>query len=257
MDQHVHQPLPSEYDRVAACQKPDGLPLMHQDWLDLVFLHWSVDAGELAKLLPADVEVDLFNGRAWIGIAPFRIENMSPGPGPHWDFVPPFHELNVRTYVYRGGVPGVWFFSLDAENQLAVWAARLGYRLPYFHAEIEAKIENAQVTYRHRRLEEPHADFECACRIGERIAPQQPGSFEFFLAERYVLYTEHEGKFYRARIHHEPWPLFHAEVDSIRTTLFEADTLPIALSGPVAHFSPGVHADIWSPEVIRKAPNYT
>ena len=256
MDQHYHQPLPSDHDRLLARRTPEGMPLMHQDWQDQLFLHWSVDPQELQPLLPHDIEVDLFNGHAWIGITPFRIENASPGTGPHWDFVPPFYELNVRTYVYRGGQPGVWFFSLDAENQLAVWAAKAGYRLPYFHAEIECRQDANRIEYHMRRLDESHAGFECVCHIGQRLPAQQPGSFEFFTAERYELFTERDGNLYSARIHHEPWPLYSAEVESIWTRLFEVEHLPLPLSGPIAHFSPGVHADIWAPEMLRAAHRY-
>jgi uncharacterized protein YqjF (DUF2071 family) len=256
MRPHYHDPNPSVYDRLTARSEPEGIPVLHQDWLDQLFLHWAVDADHLQDLLPSDVTLDLFNGKAWIGITPFRIENTSPGIGPHWSFVPAFHELNVRTYVYREGMPGVWFFSLDAESQMAAWAAKIGYRLPYLHAHIESRQSGNRIEYRMIRLDEPHAEFECACSVQRRLAPQRPGSFEFFVAERYALFTERDHTLYSARIHHQPWPLYEAHVESVQTTLFATERLPLPIAGPIAHFSPGVNADIWAPKTVRQDRRY-
>jgi len=111
-------------DRLSIRQRPRGVPLMHQNWGKLLFMHWPIDAEVLRPLIPAQLSIDTFDGQAWIGVVPFtmwgiRASFMPPIPG-----TSAFHELNVRTYVHHKGEPGVWFFSLDAANALGLGRAR-------------------------------------------------------------------------------------------------------------------------------------
>ena len=103
---------------------------MTQTWHDLLFAHWPVPAESLARLVPSPFELDLFEGRAWLGIVPFVMTNVAPRGVPALPGLSSFPELNVRTYVRVGGRPGVYFFSLDAASVLAVRAARLLLHLP-------------------------------------------------------------------------------------------------------------------------------
>src|SRR5919197_218550 len=103
-------------DRLAVRSKPPGTPVMHQTWQDLLFLHWPIDPIALRPLIPAALDIDTFEGQAWIGITPFaltdlRVTAMPPIPG-----LSSFDEVNVRTYVVHNGTPGIWFFSLDASK---------------------------------------------------------------------------------------------------------------------------------------------
>src|SRR5262249_29684602 len=119
---------PSDDERLRMRERPTGVAVMRQVWRHLGFLHWKVEAEAVARLLPPGLEVDRFEDEAWVGVVPFTIPSTRP------PFAPPFHEVNVRTYVHRAGRdPGVWFFSLDAASRLAVAGARIAYRLPYFH----------------------------------------------------------------------------------------------------------------------------
>src|SRR6266480_3350852 len=126
----------TDLERLTVRRRPDGQPLMHQVWGKLLFMHWRIDEELLRPLIPAELEIDTFDGSAWIAVTPFtmwaiRASFLPPIPG-----ASAFHELNVRTYVHLDGVPGVWFFSLDAASALAVWGARNFYHLPYFKAEM-------------------------------------------------------------------------------------------------------------------------
>ena len=120
--------------------RPAGRAVMRQVWEQLGFLHWPVDAAALARLLPPGLDVDLFEGVAYVGIVPFTIP-LTRAAAFGARIAPAFHEINVRTYVHRGGRdPGVWFFSLDATSLLAVAGARVAYRLPYFAADIAMEV---------------------------------------------------------------------------------------------------------------------
>ena len=122
-------------------ERPSGTPVMKQTWSELLFLHWPVSVDDLRQLVPAALDIDTFEGRAWVGLVPFTVTGARVSFLPPVPFVSAFHEVNVRTYVrHRGGDPGVWFFSLDASNRLAVTAARQLYKLPYHHARIDMDV---------------------------------------------------------------------------------------------------------------------
>lgn len=115
-------------DRLSIRQPPSRPSVMRQTWKKLLFLHWPIDAEALRPLIPSRLEIDTFEGRAWIGVTPFLLRGLRPPYLPPFPFLSSAHEINVRTYVHLDGVPGIWFFSLDADNGLAVATARVGAR---------------------------------------------------------------------------------------------------------------------------------
>jgi len=237
-------------------RRPTGQPIMHQNWGKLLFIHWRIDKKFLRPLIPEALEIDTFDGSAWIAVAPFTMWDIRALP----PFLPPFpglstaHELNVRTYVYLDNVPGVWFFSLDCSSTAAVLAARAFYHLPYYKAKIEL-AENGtdkdyRVDYSLDRTEKPRARFRSSWSVGEKLPTSQPGSLEFFLTERYCLYSENNGKLYRARIHHYPWPLQKAEMLSFNSTMLESHGLSTPQGSPLLHYCEELSVDLWRLEKI-------
>jgi len=240
-------------DRLSVRSRPSGTPIMHQTWNRLLFLHWKVDPGVIRGRVPAGLEIDQFEGAAWIGITPFTISGIRPAFLPPAPVISRAHELNVRTYVIGKGVPGVWFLSLDADSALAVRAARIGFRLPYFDAEIGLKEINGVVEFRSRRIAGAGRlpSFACRWRRGEPIAPPAPGTLDFFLIERYCLYAAADDKLYRARIHHRPWSLRKADLIDIDSTMLEAQGLPSGEGAPLVHAQgDSQNVEIWPLEQI-------
>jgi hypothetical protein len=225
---------------------PSGPWLLAQTWEDLLFAHWPVPADSVRALLPEGIEVDLFDGQAWVGVVPFRLTGLRlrgllPAPG-----VSRFLELNVRTCVVVDGRPGVWFFSLDAGSGWAVETARRTYKLPYFRARISAVRHGDEVEYassRPRPVGGPAVFSGRYAPIGD-LAPAAPGSLEHFLIERFCLYAVDRGRVLRAEIHHPPWPLqpARAEID-LNTMPPEGIELPDA--EPLLHFSARQDVVIW------------
>lgn len=236
----------TDLDHRAPRKRPQGRPLMQQSWGKLLFIHWRCDVEQLRHLLPAELELETFDGSAWIAVVPFTM----------WDtrarFLPPLpgfnamHELNVRTYVSFAGVPGVWFFSLDCNSVAAVLGARTFYHLPYYNADIELAQTAETLDYSLVRTDEPAATFRAEWHIGEGLPTSTPGSLEYFLTERYCLYSEHHGKLYRARIHHQQWPLQRASLSSFSSTMIESLGLPTPLGDPLLHYAEEIHVGIWS-----------
>ena len=220
---------------------------MYQNWGKLLFMHWPVDEEVLAPLIPSQLSVDTFEGKAWIGVVPFtmwgiRASFLPPIPG-----TSAFHELNVRTYVHHRGVPGVWFFSLDAANRLAVWGARTFYHLPYFNARMTLKQQRNQIDYGSTRIDDrgAPAEFRATWTIGEALPRSDPGSLEFFLTERYCLYALHRDRVFRSRIFHQPWPLQAATLDSSQSTMISSLGIQQPETGPLLHYAESLAVDIW------------
>jgi uncharacterized protein YqjF (DUF2071 family) len=243
---------PLDVDRLAVRHRPKGQPVMHQDWGKLLFIHWRIEENILRPHIPASLEIDTYGDSAWIAITPFTMWDIRAFP----PYVPPvpgldsMHELNVRTYVHHNGVPGVWFFSLDANSRAAVLGARTFFHLPYYNAEIEMEGKK-KIKYRLDRIDEPAAQFRAAWTVGEPLPKSQPGSREFFLTERYILYTEYDDDLYRARIHHEPWQLYEAELTSFSSTMIEANGLIQPKTQPILHYADEVNVDIWSLKLVE------
>jgi uncharacterized protein YqjF (DUF2071 family) len=216
--------------------------MMGQTWERLLFAHWPVSADELRAHVPRRLEIEQYQGSAWLGITPFRVTSLRlrglpPAPG-----LSSFLELNCRTYVRRNDRPGIWFFSLDASSRLAVEAARRTYGLRYRHARIEFEAG----TFTLSRLHED-SFFAASYRPQGLTYTAPKGSLEHFLAERYCLYGGKSGEL-RADIHHPPWQLQMAEVE-----LEQLHISPLPVQGePLAHYAHRQDVVIWAPEHLSR-----
>ena len=225
---------------------PGGTWVMAQTWDDLLFAHWRVDTDALRRLVPRQLELDAFDGETWLGITPFRVTNFRLRGTLPFPVVSSFEELNVRTYVPYGDKPGIFFFSLDAASRAAVEGARRTYKLPYFHARMSCRRVGRRIHYtssRRSRGAEPFV-WEASYEPARDPAPAQAGTLEYFLTERYCLYTVDGGTVKRAEIHHPPWPLQGA------TAEIELNTMPprgleLPDEEPLLHFSERQDVVIW------------
>lgn len=192
---------------------------MRQRWADFLFLHWPVETSLLQKRLPNGLHVDTFRGQAWLGIVPFSMERIRPVGLPPLPWLSWFLELNVRTYVHDDeGNPGVWFFSLDCNQPLAVEIARRGFHLPYQHAAMRSVRDGGRIRYqcRRRSITTDAATFEYeAC---SDPAPAVADSLEWFLLERYLLFScNRKNELFCGRVHHEPYRFSAGKCDSWST----------------------------------------
>lgn len=233
---------------------PAGPWVMAQTWHDLLFAHWPIPVAALRPHIPAQLEIDTFEGQAWLAVVPFRMSGVRVRAAPALPWLSNFPELNVRTYVTMAGKPGVWFFSLDAGNPLAVAIARAWFHLPYFRARMSCEERDGWIHYRSERTHRgsPAGSLESQYRpIGE-VLSAAPGTLEHFLTERYCLYTaDRRGRIIRGEIHHPPWTLQLAEASFARNTMAEASlpSLP-RLASPLLHFSRRQDVVVWQPQRI-------
>ncbi len=224
--------------------RPWPLPIKawawQQSWLDLAFLHFRVSRWDVRPLLPPEVTLQEFDGSAWVAVVPFRMTGIGRRPIPNFTLLPSFPELNLRTYVEVDGVPGVWFFSLDADNWPIVLGGQGIYNLPYFKADMQLEKNDGwfECTSSRRKSD---VGFKGRYRpIGEAFIAES-GTFEAWATERYCLYSQsRKGDVYRVEVHHVPWPLQPAEAKIESCDLFSAAGFTPLDLAPVCHYSAGV-----------------
>ena len=241
-------------DRIAPTRRPVGeRVVMRQRWADLLFLHWPVPPQNLAPLLPPGLTLDTFDdGMAYVGLVPFTMTGVRPVWSPPVRGLSDFHETNVRTYVHcEKRDPGVWFFSLDAANAVAVRVARALWKLPYHFARMSLARDAERIHYESERLWPGPlpASIRAAYTPTGTPAPARPGTLEHFLAERYVLYARsRNGRLLRGRVHHAPYPLQTATLHALDETLVAAAGIALPRPGeppPLVHYARQVHVEVF------------
>ena len=226
---------------------------MRMRWHDLLFMHYTVDADAVQKLLPRRLQVDEFDGKAWIGIVPFRMSDVAPKFVPALPWLSAFPELNVRTYVTIDGKPGVWFFSLDATNPVAVRVARQFFHLKYMDARIRDEWKDGWYHYDSQRTHrnEPEANLKARYRPTGEPFVAEAGSLEYWLTARYCLYAATPGgKLLRGEIDHPPWPLQRAEAVVETNTMTNGLDMPTEGQVPHLLFSRDIAVKAWLNEVV-------
>ena len=245
-------PAPTPEQRAATRVRPVRSPVMFQSWSHLLFLHWTWDPAAIQATLPEGLFVDTHDGRAYLGVVPFWMDAVRPRfcppvPGLSW-----FLELNLRTYVHTAdGTPGVWFYSLDCNQPLAVHLARTFFSLPYVHAR-QTGVRPARNLGRFAEFtsrRQPAAELNRFTYAGTTPPePAQPGTLEFFLAERYLLFSRSRrtGRLYEGQVWHTPYRLSPARVTHADTALFSDNGFP-APTRPADHamVSPRVDVSIY------------
>jgi uncharacterized protein YqjF (DUF2071 family) len=243
-----HRPWPLPHRRWA----------MAMSWHDLLFMHWPLPATALREHIPAALAIDTFEGMAWLGVVPFRMSGVRPRYMPALPRVSAFAEINVRTYVVAGGKPGVWFFSLDAADPIAVRVARRAFHLPYFDAHMACLTEGDGIRYasvRTHRGASPAA-FRARYQPTGAVYHAAPGTLEHWLTERYCLYAAAPSKragaehVLRGEIHHLRWPLQPAAAELAANTMTAPVGIELPASPPLLHFARRLDVVAWLPQPL-------
>lgn len=232
---------------------------MHQRWQELAFIHWRMDAQAVQEKLPPGLTVDQYDNSAWVGLVPFRMRSIRPRGLPALPWLSYFLEMNVRTYVFdQHGRPGVWFFSLDCNQPIAVRIARRFFYLPYFDAKMSETIsEDGSSHYQVQR--KGHAAASLNYRLGNPVAAPQIGSLEYFLLERYLLFSWDckRQQLWTGQVHHTPYPPCELELAEWTTLPIEQADLPVPQSPPDHKIaSRGVQVEVfWLQQLESSASN--
>jgi uncharacterized protein YqjF (DUF2071 family) len=224
---------PTDDQRLHARQRPERTHVMYQRWEQLLFLHWKWEPAEIQKTLPPGLYVDTFGGDAWLGVVPFYMRAVRPRFLPAVGQISNFLEVNLRTYVHDAqGRPGVWFYSLDCNQPVAVKVARTFFHIPYFHAEMRAEESAAGLVHYSSRRHGDAATSVFEYQLARATSLAEPGTLEFFLVERYLLFAWTRGGLRWGQIYHTPYPVTSAEVSHFDTRLFSLNDFPAPTSPP-------------------------
>ncbi len=241
---------PSFEKRKQLQRRPDEKAVMFQTWQKLLFLHWRFDPIQIQKLLPPGLTVDTHQGSAWIGVVPFYMRSIRPVWSPVVPYVSNFLELNVRTYAYdENGLPGVWFLSLDANRWLAAQFGKTFFRLPYFWGKLTAREDSANwIKYSCRRFSDPKKQTHNFRYRGTGAASAAvEGTLDFFLVERYILFTELKmGQLATGQVHHTPYEIQTAEFSEYSEEILGLHPLELPGRKPDhAVYSEGVDVEVF------------
>jgi uncharacterized protein len=235
---------------------PGGPWIMTQTWHNLLFAHWPVSPEALRPLVPAGLEIDTFDGDAWLGIIPFRLTGVRLRGLPEVRPVASFPEVNVRTYVNAAGKPGVQFLSLDANNRLAIAIAKPWFHLAYRLADISFRSDRCGIHFSSRRRERrapeltpfgrcDAADFRASYRPCSPHFRSEPGTLEHWLTERYCYYSAAGRRLYRCDIHHDPWRLRRAQAEIESNTMALSHGIDLPATEPFLLYAHYMKALIW------------
>ncbi len=245
LEQSTHRPFPL----------PQNKPwVMAQTWERLLFAHYRVSVDVIRPMIPPQLEIDTYEGEAWISIVPFMMNHVHLHGIPAFPTTGKFPELNVRTYVKFQGKVGVWFFSLDAASWLAVWVARLTYHLPYYFARMKLTENGETITYSSERIHRnsPSAAFKATYRPIAPIKDYAKGSLDRWLSDRYVLYAGDNQRVFIGHITHVPWGLQPAEANFEQNDMAHVAGIPLLdATPPLLHYVHQLDVIAWAIEAVR------
>jgi uncharacterized protein len=226
-------------------RRPDHevrVPVMRQEWRDVVFLHWPYPRAAVARQVPRGLSIHTYKGQAWVALTSFQVAACSLGPAPPlsaWSFP----ETNLRTYVVGpDGQDGIWFLDIDAGSLPVAVGARLGVGAPYHWADMSVRRSGPSVRYECRRRGPVDAGHDIEIRVGDPVADADRAGLVDWLTGRWRSWTALAGVAVCSPVAHEPWPLRHAEVVTLEQDVFSPAGLAPPEGDPLAHYAPSASA---------------
>ncbi|SFW17140.1 hypothetical protein SAMN02927921_00318 [Sinomicrobium oceani] len=216
---------------------PDRSWKYYQEWNKAVFLHWCVAPEVLRKWLPSSLELDLYEGKAWVSVVAFTMEKIRPSGLPPFPPVSDFHEINIRTYVKYKGKSGVYFLSIEGGKQLSCFLARNLSSLPYRYSRM-TRIEGVYTSVNQKYGDTMTLNYNAGTAVSKKTA------LDLWLTERYALFQDTSSGISAFEIHHIPWPLYHLHT---KETTIHYPRFSGLLSGAphLMHYSTGVQVIAW------------
>lgn len=221
--------------------RPYELPTSHwtwyQEWRDVIFLHWQVTPMNLRGFVPAKLDIDTFDQKAWISLVAFSMKNIRSKWLPGFEPFSNFHEVNFRTYVKNQNKSGVYFLSMEASKSISSKIARLISGLPYRHSH----IVRGEGTY-FSRNQKRNESLEIAHIVGSDVVSTI--DLDKWLIERYCLMQDIGNTIFEFEIHHQEWPIQEIKITKLQINYPRFNHL-IGHSPDRMHYSPGVNVIAW------------
>ncbi|MFE6166427.1 YqjF family protein [Viridibacillus arvi] len=211
--------------------------IISQEWHDILFLHWPVSAEDIRQYIPSELELELFNNKAWISLVFFQVKENRPRLIPAMPGISSFLELNVRTYVTYKEKSGVYFLSIDANNQLITKLVNYKNFMPFRHANITLKKYENAITF-YSRSKQIETNYETLIASYEPISgPIERSQLECWLSERYHCWTKIDDHLLRVDNAHTPWTLQKAAYTIHENSIASYLNYDDKENYPIAHYS--------------------
>ena len=227
--------------------------IVRMRWADLLFAHWPLPPSSLRALVPPTLELETFDGQAWLGIVPFRMADVGLRGLPSVPRLGAFAEVNVRTYVRHRGRSGVWFLSLDAASRPTVEGARAFFHLPYLRADMSVELDGEAVEFRSRRADPRGRPAHIDIRYRPTGRPERaaPGTLEAWLTDRLRVFSvDREGRVRRTEVQHAAWQLQPAEAQLRSESVALALDITLPPVAPHLRFSRSLDVRAWLPRPV-------
>ena len=232
--------------------EPVGTPVLRQRWNHNGLVHWPYPPEQVRPLLPPGLELDVFDGSAWVSLILFQCEGTRLPGLPAVPFLSTFTEINLRTYVTApGDRPALWFFSLEAPNPALILGARLA-GVPYYAARTSVRVDDDVIEYRSRRVVGKAATLEARLRTGPPYRDEELRALDHFVTARWGAYSRVAGSLRYTPVEHPLWPLHHAELLDLDQTLTDAAGLPPPEGPPLVHHATGFQATLGAPRRVGR-----
>jgi len=209
----------------------------YQEWHNVIFAHWKVNENSLKKLVPAGLNLELFNGEAWISLVAFTLKKLRLHYLPSFPDFSHFHEINMRTYVVRNNKPGIYFLSLEAQKTFSALLARLMIGLNYYKSDISHRPDF------HEAENRKHL-FYLKSRYNKGTDISAKTDLDRWLTDRFTLYHELSGEIFSRDIHHRDWPLKTLNIETFEIN-YRFMELLISKGADLYHYSDGVQVPTW------------
>lgn len=207
-------------------------------WKGGLFIHWPFDPEQIRPHVPAPLELDTYNGRAWVTLLPFVLSDAGLRFSPSFTRMT-FPELNFRTYVRFDDTSGLYFFSVDVGQRLVPFVVGGTSRLPCYYADMDVQMRGDQIDFRsvRKQKKEPSVRFTASYRPSGPVYRAEPGTLDYWLTERRRMYDPVGKDVLYAEIAHDPWPLQPADVTIRANSMFEKSSLPSPKDDSRVHYS--------------------
>ena len=214
----------------------------YQEWNNAIFLHWEVNYDELRKLVPEELEIDLIDGKPWVSLVAFTMENIRPKLLPSFPLISTFDEINIRTYVRASGKTGVHFLSIEAGNKLSCFVAEAMSGLPYRFSKMSRTKS---------RFESLNSHFGDSLSIDFQLGEEQEKKTELdkWLTERYALFQDGSSGINKFEIHHVEWPTKNITLETLNYDYTRFSNLFSGTPDKV-QYSEGVKVIAWGKEKL-------
>lgn len=220
----------------------------YQEWNNAIFLHWEVDLIKLQKLVPEELEIDLFDGKPWVSLVAFTMEKIRPKNLPAFSPISDFHEINIRTYVRKGNKTGVYFLSIEGGTLVSCKIAKALSELPYRYSKIK-RTENFYNSGNRRLNDKMLVEYKVGHSLNEKT------ELDYWLTERYALFQDTKTSINEFEIHHVEWPAYELDIREIEVEYPRFNDL-IKGKPHQKHYSTGVQVIAWSKKMTKKLKQF-